>query len=108
MLAKPFSSQEFLFALALLDLKKSPGPDFLYGQMLKNLDTRGKQRLVDIINLSWKIADIEKVPSSRIRIGTFANDIFLCSSGTPMPDLDLKLIASNSFVELCCKTKASF
>ncbi|GFV96736.1 uncharacterized protein TNCV_3388291 [Trichonephila clavipes] len=31
MLAKPFSSQEFLLALALLDPKKYPGPDGLHG-----------------------------------------------------------------------------
>ncbi|GFS66856.1 reverse transcriptase domain-containing protein [Nephila pilipes] len=55
MLPKPFSSQEFLLALALLDLKKSIGPDGLHGQMLKILGTRGKQRLLHIINLSWKI-----------------------------------------------------
>ncbi|GFU55600.1 putative RNA-directed DNA polymerase from transposon BS [Nephila pilipes] len=55
MLAKPFSSQDFLLALALLDLKKSPGPDGLHSQMLENLGTRGKQRLLRIINLSWKI-----------------------------------------------------
>ncbi|GFU18397.1 uncharacterized protein NPIL_558751 [Nephila pilipes] len=55
MLAKPFSSQKFLLALALLDLNKSPGPHGLHGQMLESLGTREKQRLLHIINLSWKI-----------------------------------------------------
>ncbi|GFS78842.1 uncharacterized protein NPIL_325571 [Nephila pilipes] len=50
MLAKPFSSQEFLLALALLDLKQSPGPDGLHNQMLENLGIREKQRLLHIIN----------------------------------------------------------
>ncbi|GFY60431.1 hypothetical protein TNIN_176731 [Trichonephila inaurata madagascariensis] len=52
MLAKPFSSQEFLLALACLGLKKSLEPDGLHVQMLKVLDIREKQRLRDIINMS--------------------------------------------------------
>ncbi|GFT63739.1 putative RNA-directed DNA polymerase from transposon BS [Trichonephila clavipes] len=39
----------------LLDLTKSPGPDGIFGRMLENLGHRGKLRLLDIINLSWKI-----------------------------------------------------
>ncbi|GFW36142.1 cyclic nucleotide-gated cation channel alpha-3 [Trichonephila clavipes] len=36
-------------------LSKSPGPDGVFGRMLENLGHRGKLRLLDIINLSWKI-----------------------------------------------------
>ncbi|GFS86289.1 RNA-directed DNA polymerase from mobile element jockey [Trichonephila clavipes] len=39
----------------LLDMTKSPGPDGVFGRMLENLGHRGKLRLLDIINLSWKI-----------------------------------------------------
>ncbi|GFR11705.1 putative RNA-directed DNA polymerase from transposon BS [Trichonephila clavata] len=40
--------------MAMLDLTKSPGPDGIFGQMLENLGQLGKQRLVDLFNLSWK------------------------------------------------------
>ncbi|GFW46115.1 hypothetical protein TNCV_3277321 [Trichonephila clavipes] len=36
-------------------MTKSPGPDGVFGRMLENLGHRGKLRLLDIINLSWKI-----------------------------------------------------
>ncbi|GFX00816.1 probable RNA-directed DNA polymerase from transposon BS [Trichonephila clavipes] len=36
-------------------MTKSPGPDGVFGRILENLGRRGKFRLLDIINLSWKI-----------------------------------------------------
>ncbi|GFU93810.1 probable RNA-directed DNA polymerase from transposon BS [Trichonephila clavipes] len=41
--------------MAFLDMTKSPGPDGVFGRMLENLGHRGKLRLLDTINLSWKI-----------------------------------------------------
>ncbi|GFX27299.1 probable RNA-directed DNA polymerase from transposon X-element [Trichonephila clavipes] len=54
-LSRDFSLQELLLAMAFLDMTKSPGPDGVFGRMLENLGHRGKLRLLDIINLSWKI-----------------------------------------------------
>ncbi|GFV69684.1 probable RNA-directed DNA polymerase from transposon X-element [Trichonephila clavipes] len=54
-LSRDFSQQELLLAMAFLDMTKSPGPDGVFGRMLENLGHRGKLRLLDIINLSWKI-----------------------------------------------------
>ncbi|GFX19279.1 RNA-directed DNA polymerase from mobile element jockey [Trichonephila clavipes] len=54
-LSRDFSQQELLLAMAFSDLTKSPGPDGVFGRMLENLGHRGKLRLLDIINLSWKI-----------------------------------------------------
>ncbi|GFW73091.1 probable RNA-directed DNA polymerase from transposon X-element [Trichonephila clavipes] len=54
-LPRDFSQQELLLAMAFLDMTKSPGPDGVFGRMLENLGHRGKLRLLDIINLSWKI-----------------------------------------------------
>ncbi|GFY11169.1 probable RNA-directed DNA polymerase from transposon BS [Trichonephila clavipes] len=38
-----------------LDMTESPAPNGVFGRMLENLGHRGKLRLLDIINLSWKI-----------------------------------------------------
>ncbi|GFW89355.1 probable RNA-directed DNA polymerase from transposon BS [Trichonephila clavipes] len=57
-LSRDFSQQELLLAMAFLDLTKSPGPDGVFGRMLENLGHRGKLRLLDIINLSWKIGHL--------------------------------------------------
>ncbi|GFU93156.1 putative RNA-directed DNA polymerase from transposon BS [Trichonephila clavipes] len=54
-LSRDFSQQELLLAMAVLDMTKSPCPDGVFGRMLENLGHRGKLRLLDIINLSWKI-----------------------------------------------------
>ncbi|GFR00255.1 uncharacterized protein TNCT_139091 [Trichonephila clavata] len=51
-LYRVFTSTELLLAMAMLDLTKSPGPDGIFGQMLEELGQLGKQRLVDLINLS--------------------------------------------------------
>lgn len=53
-MVKNFSLRELLLAMTHLDLGRSPGPDGLHGFMLENLGGIGKQRLIDIINLSWK------------------------------------------------------
>ncbi|GFU96205.1 putative RNA-directed DNA polymerase from transposon BS [Trichonephila clavipes] len=36
-------------------MTKSSGPEGVFGRMLENLAHRGKLRLLDIINLSWKL-----------------------------------------------------
>ncbi|GFV76189.1 RNA-directed DNA polymerase from mobile element jockey [Trichonephila clavipes] len=38
----------------MLDLTKSPGPIGIFSQMLEHLSQLGKQRLVDLVHLSWK------------------------------------------------------
>ncbi|GFX93618.1 uncharacterized protein TNCV_1587951 [Trichonephila clavipes] len=53
-LSRVFTSTELLLTMAMLDLTKSPGPDGIFGQMLENLGQLGRQRLVDLVNLSWK------------------------------------------------------
>ncbi|GFW40136.1 putative RNA-directed DNA polymerase from transposon BS [Trichonephila clavipes] len=53
-LSRAFTSTELLLAMVMLCLTKSPLPDGIFGQMLENLGQLGKQRLVDLISLSWK------------------------------------------------------
>ncbi|UYV72918.1 hypothetical protein LAZ67_10001175 [Cordylochernes scorpioides] len=36
------------------DLNKTPGPDGIHGQMISNLGKNGKEKLLDILNNSWK------------------------------------------------------
>ncbi|GFX47537.1 uncharacterized protein TNCV_3015561 [Trichonephila clavipes] len=64
-LFRAFTSAELLLVMAMLDLTKSLGPDGIFGQMPENLGQLGKQRLVDLVNLSWKtghlLADWKRV-----------------------------------------------
>ncbi|KAF8789965.1 putative RNA-directed DNA polymerase like protein [Argiope bruennichi] len=53
-LTKQFSMGELLIALTFLNLNKSPGPDGLLGHLLEYLGSMGKQRLIDLFNLSGK------------------------------------------------------
>ncbi|KAF8766379.1 putative RNA-directed DNA polymerase like protein [Argiope bruennichi] len=53
-LTKQFSMRELLIALTFLDINKSPGPDGLSGRLLEYLGSMGKQKLIDLFNLSWK------------------------------------------------------
>ncbi|GFX63651.1 putative RNA-directed DNA polymerase from transposon BS [Trichonephila clavipes] len=53
-LSRVFTSTILLLAMAMLDLTKYPGPDGIFGRILENLGQLGKQRLVDLVNLSWK------------------------------------------------------
>ncbi|KAF8781935.1 LINE-1 retrotransposable element ORF2 protein like [Argiope bruennichi] len=53
-LTKQFPMRELLIALTFLDLNKSSGPDGLSGRLLEYLGSMGKQRLIDLFNLSWK------------------------------------------------------
>ncbi|GFW06510.1 hypothetical protein TNCV_2188431 [Trichonephila clavipes] len=60
------------------------------------------------LHFSMYLAGIEKVHSSGIRIRMFANDIVLWSSGTAIPDLELK---PNDFLTAllnCSGAKTSF
>ena len=41
-------------ALRNLKFRKTPGPDNLHNEMLKNLGTEGKEVILDFINLTWK------------------------------------------------------
>ncbi|UYV81538.1 hypothetical protein LAZ67_20001475 [Cordylochernes scorpioides] len=46
--------KELDYALENTDLKKTPGPDGIHGQMISNLGKNGKEKLLDIFNNSWK------------------------------------------------------
>ncbi|GFV33758.1 uncharacterized protein TNCV_4568731 [Trichonephila clavipes] len=92
--------------MAFLDMTKSSGPEGVFGRMLENLAHRGKLRLLDIINLSWKLgrlpnewkratiipikkaAGIEKQPSVETRVGLFADDIAIWCSGRDLVEME--------------------
>ncbi|KAF8766539.1 putative RNA-directed DNA polymerase like protein [Argiope bruennichi] len=59
-LTKQFSMRKLLIALTFLDLNKSLGPDGLSGRLLEYLGSMGKQRLIDLFNLSWKKRTLPK------------------------------------------------
>ena len=45
---------ELNYALTQQDPNKSPGPDGIHGQMLRNLSIYGKEKLLQIYNKSWR------------------------------------------------------
>lgn len=44
---------ELKAAIQCLDHRKSPGPDLIYGQMIKHLGVLAKKTLLHIFNISW-------------------------------------------------------
>ena len=57
----PFTPEELEQAIHNLKTKKSPGPDKVHNEMIKNLGQVGKQTLLDIINQTWKKGQLPKM-----------------------------------------------
>ena len=49
----PFTASELETALNSLEMRKSPGPDFIHNEMLINLGYLGKTKLLNLINSTW-------------------------------------------------------
>ena len=58
---KPINLLELNSALDGLKAKKSPGPDEITNEMLKFLGNRGKTKLLEVINLSWKTGNLPQL-----------------------------------------------
>ena len=56
-----FTMSELKRALRKLKNHKSPGPDRIHNEMLKNLGPTGRQAILCLINMSWRTGDIPKV-----------------------------------------------
>ncbi|GFW47635.1 putative RNA-directed DNA polymerase from transposon BS [Trichonephila clavipes] len=50
-----FTMQEISVALEAMECRISPGPDNIHGHMVKHLGDKGKQKLLQLFNLSWKL-----------------------------------------------------
>jgi ribonuclease HI/exonuclease III len=57
---RPFSKEELNRAIKKIKRKKSAGPDEITNEMLKELPKEGKDRLLNLVNESWRT---QKVPS---------------------------------------------
>ena len=55
---KEFLPNEMNDILKNLRDRKSPGPDKVSNEMLKNLGNKAKQKLLDIFNQSWKLGSV--------------------------------------------------
>ena len=55
---KPFLPNEMNDVLKNLRDRKSPGPDKISNEMLKNLGDKAKQKLLKIFNQSWKLGSV--------------------------------------------------
>ncbi|GFV08876.1 putative RNA-directed DNA polymerase from transposon BS [Trichonephila clavipes] len=55
-----FTLRELNFAVRAMDLHKSPGPDGIHGFMIGHLGHHGMQKLLDILNFSWKISRLPR------------------------------------------------
>ena len=56
----PFTKAELDHAIRKLKNKKSPGPDKIHNEMLKNLGPNGRKVLLHLINLTWEEGVIPK------------------------------------------------
>ena len=56
----PFTDAELKQAIKKLKNKKSPGPDHIHNEMLKNLGPQGKKVFLHLINLTWEKSTIPK------------------------------------------------
>ena len=54
----PFSKQELKTALKQLKTSKSPGPEGIPNELLRQLSSTGKDHLLSVINKSWTTADV--------------------------------------------------
>ena len=57
-MCSPFSMAELEAALGKIKAGKSPGPDKVANDLLKQLSPLGKRHLLDLVNRSWSAADV--------------------------------------------------
>ena len=55
-----FTLAELEKATSLLKLRKSPGPDKIHNEMLKNLSQKGKEALLILYNKTWESGKVPK------------------------------------------------
>ena len=55
-----FNMTELLRAMSKLKMRKAPGPDKIHNEMLLHLSPKGKQVLLELINLTWKTGTLPK------------------------------------------------
>ena len=55
-----FTSAELDKAISLLKLRKSPGPDRIHNEMIKNTSQKGKKALLILYNKTWVSGDVPK------------------------------------------------
>ena len=53
-----FLPKEMNDAITRLREKKSPGPDKISNEMLKNLGEKARKKLLDLLNQSWKLGQV--------------------------------------------------
>ena len=54
----PFTPVELDYQLGVTKLKKAPGPDVVTNEMLRHLRPKAKDKLLQVISLSWKTGDV--------------------------------------------------
>ncbi|GFT67664.1 RNase H domain-containing protein [Nephila pilipes] len=57
---KDFTIQELEKAISETNINKSHGPGGIHGQMIYNLDQRGRQKFLVIINESWRTGQLPR------------------------------------------------
>jgi len=55
-----FTPAELDKAISLLKLRKSPGPDRIHNEMIKNVSLKGKQALLLLYNKTWESCTVPK------------------------------------------------
>ncbi|GBM03393.1 putative RNA-directed DNA polymerase from transposon BS, partial [Araneus ventricosus] len=55
-----FTTSELMYAIQQMDNNKSPGPDGIHGKFLENIGPHGRERLLYIFNLLWKVGVLPK------------------------------------------------
>ncbi|GBN21685.1 hypothetical protein AVEN_11167-1 [Araneus ventricosus] len=55
-----FTTSELMYAIQQMDNNKSPGSDGIHGKFLENIGPYGRERLLYIFNLSWKVGVLPK------------------------------------------------
>ena len=58
---QPFNMKELQEALDDLKTNKSPGPDQITNDMIKQLGKKAKAAMLDIFNLSWKTGHVPQI-----------------------------------------------
>ena len=56
----PFSMEALVLEISRLQLKKAPGPDGISNEMLRHLGPVARGALLDIINRSWRTAEVPR------------------------------------------------
>ena len=83
---QPFNMKELQEALDALKINKSPGPDQITNDMLKQLGEKAKAAMLDIFNNSWKTGDVPQIwrDANMIPIHKKGKDKYKTSSYRPI------------------------